>query len=131
MRGLIVEWPMVSLVALREAVVLNDTNARARIIKIYGFIELSLPAACAGVSSIIMPYFTFDPSIYPCWSISGSGSALFPIQPLHNATVLDFFQDRCIDEVIGVEAVGLRAGFRELIDDALDPGGRRVGDNQQ
>src|SRR5438445_8674283 len=60
MRGLIVEWPMVSLVALNEAVGLNDTSARARIAKIYGFMEFSLPAASTGVSSIIVPLVYHD-----------------------------------------------------------------------
>src|SRR2546427_11213503 len=53
MRGLIVEWPMVSLVALSEAAGLNDTNVRTRIAKIYRFMQPSLPAATAHVASII------------------------------------------------------------------------------
>ena len=41
---------MVSLVALSEVVGLNDTSARTRITKIFGFMELTLPARPADVS---------------------------------------------------------------------------------
>src|SRR4029453_12657707 len=52
MRGLMVEWPMVSLVALSEAAGLNDTNVRTRIARIYGFIEFSSPPSVS-ISAII------------------------------------------------------------------------------
>ena len=60
MRGLMVEWPMVSLVALSEVAGSNDTSARTRIIKIYGLMEFSSPADAAGVSTIGSAALYFD-----------------------------------------------------------------------
>ena len=45
---------------------------------------------------------------------------LISVQLFNKPAVLDFFQDRRIDEVTGVEIFHLRAGLGELIDDGLN-----------
>ena len=54
---------------------------------------------------------------------------LISIQLLNEAAVLDFFQDRRIDEVAGVEIFHLRAGLGELIDDGLNAFAVRMGNS--
>ena len=52
---------------------------------------------------------------------SSSGTvALISIQLFNEAAVLDFFQDRRIDEVTGIEIFHLRPGLGKLIDDGLN-----------
>jgi hypothetical protein len=52
---------------------------------------------------------------------SSSGTMrLISIQLFDEAAVLDFFQDRRIDEVIGVQIFHFWPGLGELIDDGLN-----------
>ena len=54
------------------------------------------------------------------FNYSSETAPLISIQLFNEAAVLDFFQDRRIDEVTGVEIFHLRPGLGELIDDGLN-----------
>ena len=54
---------------------------------------------------------------------------LISVQLLNKPAVLDLFQDRRVDEVIGVEVFHLRSSFGELVDDGLNAFAVRVGNS--